>query len=89
MPVKDKRGTDFIIPFSFCAKNGRKRNVRVLRSRSPNNKSQKCFSFCLVFSSAIVSNSSFESSSSTVMLKNFAIAFKDSIFGYPLPVSRT
>ena len=45
------------------------------------------FSFCLFSSSAIVSTVSLESNSSKDTEKNFDIAFKDSMPGYPLPDS--
>ena len=70
-----------MIVFIFCPKNGRKKNIATLESSNPNTKSRKWFSFCLVSSSAMVSNSSPDSSSSIVTPKNFAIAFKESIFG--------
>ena len=85
--VSDKRATSCIIASAFCPKNGRKKNIAILQSSNPNTKSQKCFSFCLVSSSAMVSNSSPDSSSSIVTSKNLAITFKESILGYPLPDS--
>ena len=87
--VSDKRETSCTVSPIFCPKSGRRKNKSALTSSSPKISSQRWFCFCLASCSAMVSTSSVDRSSSTVTEKNLAISFSDSMFGYPLPVSRT
>ena len=83
--VNESSETSWITPSTLWPKNGRKRNIATLQSSSPKTKLRKCISFCVFSSSAIVSIASQESNSSKDTEKYFDIAFKESIFGYPLP----
>ena len=85
--VSESSGTACMIPSAFCPKKGRKRNIDTLQSSNPKTKSRKWVSFLLLSSSAMVSASSLDNNSSSDTEKYFEIAFKESIFGYPRPVS--
>ena len=87
LPVRAVRETDITEPFSLCPKNGRMKNIAAEISSIPNTRSRRWLSFVFVSSSAIVRISSLDKSSSIVTEKNFAIAFNESMLGYPRPDS--
>ena len=79
--------TAFALNIAANAAKSTKKNIAILRSSNPNTRSRNCVAVCFWPSSAMVSTSSQDSNSSMDTEKNFAIAFKDSILGYPLPDS--
>lgn len=76
-------------PPVLSAKNGRNSSMAAAQSRRPKVRLRRRASLSRLSSSAMDSSASPESSSSIETAKYFDMAFRESIFGYPLPVSHS
>ena len=74
-------------PPVLSAKNGRNSSMAAAQSRRPKVRLRRRASLSRLSSSAMDSSASPESSSSIETAKYFDMAFRESIFGYPLPDS--
>ena len=74
-------------PPVLSAKNGRNSSMAAAQSRRPKVRLRRRASLSRLSSSAMDSSASPESSSSIETAKYFDMAFRESIFGYPLPLS--